>query len=872
MKARLVAPLIAVVLLLAAWGLGHGGGYRAIAGAATNAYRRAYIALAYPAINGQLIAGARGGVTAAFYGPHKARLISWDAWMSRPARRWSILNNQSRQSRITRALVGGEVSLVGLITLFVGAKPLWLLLTRLGRLRPSKAHGSARFATRRELARLRSRPDRPQITVGTVGRQTVAFGGKEQYQSMLVFGPPAAGKSAGLIIPNLLEETGQRSIIVTDLKGELVEKTYAAVARRHDARVLNFVAPGRSCAYNPLAHIDDYLSALAFASTWVANTGESKNEPYWDNSARLIIAASVLHIKHTWPDDATISRLAWFLTRGSETVSKELQASGSPEVIAASKAWLEDAGANDKLISGVFSEMPLRFSIFQDARVRAVTSRNEIDFRAMGEREGRPTALYLVLDRALGKELRPLTAVFFTQLFNALIAVAEETPGGELPRPVYGYLDEMGNIGQIYNFPTYMSTVRSALMGFMLAFQHSGQIKDLYGEEGKAIILTCCNVKVALSKTMAEDAKSFSEWAGDATVLAANSGDSRKRGEALADRGNRGYSESSRKLVTPDEVTRLPEDQMLILSGNRQPSVITQRRYYRIGRLRKLSALTWRGSRVPPSGPRRAEPLEAAPLTASTVETAAATVATAEGNGGVPTATTAASSGGGDAGTRPATRSTPISETVVDWPTAAATSGRATDALGAGPRPAPGLSEQLARHKAARLDHQSADPVRPARAGSRDETREPFAESPTPAFQPSGLQEVGVAVGRAAGQPHGLLDPADPSFGRAFAAAHSALGREYAHRVQRVLERSPNAEPRRVDQVVLRDMARVHPAASAADLSAAMREGSPRLDERYATDIDAYVERIVAGVLGDADMARARQHELARAASGRQHP
>jgi len=163
-----------------------------------------------------------------------------------------------------------------------------------------------------------------------------------------------------------------------------------------------------------------------------------------------------------------------------------------------------------------------------------------------------------------------------------------------------------------------MTTIRSAGMGFILGVQSLSQL-DIYndhGVDGKGIILEACNVKIALAKTTAEDAKWFSEQTGTTTVLAANAGVSRKRGAVLVDHGNQGVSETSRPLLTPGEVTRMATNQLLLLSGNRPPAVVTQVRWYtkRLGlfstRLRRRGLLRLPdGAVVPPAGPLRPMPL-----------------------------------------------------------------------------------------------------------------------------------------------------------------------------------------------------------------------------------------------------------------------
>ncbi len=435
---------------------------------------------------------------------------------------------------------------------------------------------------------------------------------------------------------------GVRSIVVTDLKGELTERTYAAMARHHRCQVLNLVSPGTSVGYNPLAHIRTALDAQVFAQTWIANTGQSSNEPFWDSAAKYLITAVVLHLNTTMEGRdggdgrATLTHVRKFLMLGSAKIMGALTDSPNADVKEAMDGFAADLARNEKLQGSIFVELPLRFQIMADPRVPATTGRNDMDFAAMASLDEEPIALYLVLDRRMGQELKPLTACFFTQMFNAVIEIADRSPGGVLPRSILGYLDEFGNLGQIYNFPTWMTTVRSAGMGFILAVQSLAQLKKLYEDEGMKIILEACNVKIALAKTTDEDAKWFSEQTGTATVLAANAGASRKRGAVLVDHGNQGYSETSRPLLTPGEVTRLATNTLLLLSGNRSPAVVTQVRWYRkrLGlfptRLRRLGLRRLPdGSVVPPAGPLRPAPLPIPAVAFALTAPSAVTEATA---------------------------------------------------------------------------------------------------------------------------------------------------------------------------------------------------------------------------------------------------
>ncbi len=625
------------------------------------------------------------------------RLVSWGDWTRDPERQYARIHRAGKDMALLRLAVMGELGGVGLLLVLLLSRPLWYVTTGMATLKPSKALGGAVLGTWRDLRELRATTRDAQIIVGKLNGKLLALRGLEQYQSALVVGPPRAGKSVGLFITNLLLERGigrgaaltrllqrlqknltsrpacvgeaegadagarlrldrrlmagalhrverrlmrqrlrgVRSIVATDLKGELTERTYAALARTHRVIVVNFVSPATSAGYNPLAHITSALDAMVFAQTWIANTGESSSEPFWDSAAKYLITAIVLHLNATQGGKATLAHVRKFLMLGSATIMGTLGDSPAGDVREAMEGFKRDLERNEKLQGSIFIELPLRFQVMADPRVQATTGCDEVPFAEMADREARPIALFLVLDRRMSKELRPLTACFFSQMFNEVIEVADRSPGGMLPRQILGYCDEFGNLGTIYNFPTWMTTVRSAGMGFILAVQALAQLEELYGAEGKEIIMGACNVKIALAKTTDKDAKWFSEQTGTTTVLAANAGVSRKRGAVLVDHGNQGYSETSQPLMTAGDVTRMPTNKMLLLSGNRPPVVVTQVRWYskRLGlfstRVRRLGLLRLPdGTSVPPAGPPRPTPLPVPAVAFALTAPPAATEAT----------------------------------------------------------------------------------------------------------------------------------------------------------------------------------------------------------------------------------------------------
>lgn len=506
-------------------------------------------------------------------------------WFGQPvAARWQqyLRPDHARVRRITRSeLVVFAVGLIALLLRTVG-RGLWfalMLLVMRRRERPSTSHGSARWANAAELTPLRPRPGHADLVVGRIGRRLVAIPEPAQYEHLLLVAPTGAGKTSGVILPNLLAEPGTRSLVITDPKRELLRKSGPAVRARYGPEnvwVLDFLDPTLSRGYNPLAYVTDAATADLFAQTWVRNTGESK-DAFWSNAARTLIGAAALHLVAT--EEITpplIALMDLLCSNPAEVVSATLADSPVPEVRRLARGFLANMAKNERLLGSVFTELPPRFTCLNLPEVRAVTGTNEIAFAQLARQ---PTALYLALDPQHSRTLAPLTACFFLHFFTTLTSIAKRVPSGALPVPVLAYLDEFGTVGHIPEFASRMATVRSAGIGCLLVVQDLAQLTKAYGAEDADTILSNATTKMCLGRVTHDDAEYFSKLAGTTTVYSANRSASRPLLMPWADRGNRGIGESQRALITPDEL-RTMRDEVFIVAGHQHPIRARQRRYY----------------------------------------------------------------------------------------------------------------------------------------------------------------------------------------------------------------------------------------------------------------------------------------------------
>ncbi len=604
----MLALLLIVVALVAL------GGYRArasVARALTERRERAETLAAWPVLRewaslrgarATTSGGADGGIAAAA----EARradvpglpdgVPSFADWRARPAAdRWALYARPD-WAGVRLATRGGGGTLAAALALILGRLLVWPLLRGLwliamalalvrGR-RPGTSHGSARWATTAEVRALRPRRAGGDLIVGEVGRwrsRPVAIPAGQLYEHTLLVAPNGTGKTAGLIVPNLLAEAGRRSLVIADAKGELAKLTGAYlrdVLGADQVHILDFLDPALSVGYNPLAYVTDAASAALFAEAWVANTGTSK-EAFWDNAARTLIGAAALHLVGTAGDGAAppLAALVDLLCGDpARAIKGHLSASPVPAVRRLARAFLTNLEENGKLLASVFSELAPRFACLDYAQVRRVTARDELDLAGLA---ARPGALYVGLDLAYADLLAPLTGCLYLHLFKTLADTARARPSGQLPTPVLAYLDEFGVLGRIPQFPARMATIRASRFGVVLVVQALHQLAATYGREGAATILTNATTKLCLARVSGEDADYFSRLAGTATVHSRSRGRSRATVAPLADRGNVGTGEAARPLLTPDEL-RTMGDGVLVVSADRHPLLARQRRYYRV--------------------------------------------------------------------------------------------------------------------------------------------------------------------------------------------------------------------------------------------------------------------------------------------------
>lgn len=401
---------------------------------------------------------------------------------------------------------------------------------------------------------------------GKVGR----LSRKKSFQSLVTVGGMGTGKSANLIIPNILTAKGA-SLVITDTSGELYERTSGHLAQEgYDIKVLNLIEPTRSHCYNPLANVKSYSDAerIAHILTESGDAGQA-GEPIWEEGARRLIRILVRALKNSPESDAaTLNDVRYWLnhfdahSEGGGELDTFIVANTQDD-----RATFEDyhgftTTAPQKMLLSFVSTASTSLSLVNNTDIAQLLSRQDFDFAGMKERK---TALYVLVRQQDMKTFAFILSLFYTELCNTLL---KERRG---KYPVFLLLDEFGHI-KIPNFPTFATTARKYRVGFWLILQSLSQLVGQYGESGARTILGGIGTETYFGGMDLQTAQNISGRLGTTFHL-----DWFKLSEGLHER----------QLMRPDELIRLSDNDILVLHGNKDPVKLKTLPYYQRRDLRK---------------------------------------------------------------------------------------------------------------------------------------------------------------------------------------------------------------------------------------------------------------------------------------------
>lgn len=399
-------------------------------------------------------------------------------------------------------------------------------------------------------------------------------------RNVFVVGGPGSYKTQSVVITNLFNET-QNSIVVTDPKGELYEKTAGIkLAQGYQVHVVNFSNMKHSDRYNPFDYIDRDIQAENVATKIVQSENKEGKKDVWFSTQRQLLKALILFVmKHRAPSERNLAGVTNVLQKFDVEPSEEDEDSPLDALFLgltmddpARRAYeLGFKKAKGEMKASIIESLLATVSKFVDAEVADFTSLSDFDLKDIGSTK---IALYVIIP-VMDDTYESFINLFFSQLFDELYKLASDH-GAKLPVSVDFILDEFVNLGKFPKYEEFLATCRGYGIGVTTICQTLTQLQALYGKEKAESILGNHAVKICLNAANDVTAKYFSDLLGKSTVKVETGSESTSRSKETSTSKSDSYSYTSRSLMTSDEIMRMPDTQSLLVFSNQRPIQATK--------------------------------------------------------------------------------------------------------------------------------------------------------------------------------------------------------------------------------------------------------------------------------------------------------
>ncbi|KQT65873.1 conjugal transfer protein TraG [Aureimonas sp. Leaf460] len=467
-------------------------------------------------------------------------------------------------------LIGVMFALIGFVTYRCITDPI---IHHFGTNEDGDTHGTARFATTREIAPLTRSTS--GLLIGREGRtgKLLRYDGPAH---LLTMAPTRTGKGVGTIIPNLL--TANRSVICVDPKGENARIAGRARATFGRVYVLDpFGVTGQpSAAFNPLADLDPEgldgaEDAGTLADALVHDEPGQAGEAHWNEEARALIAGILLHIAaHEPRDRRTLATLREGLTLAPEAFSallKTMQSTSAAGGLIA-RAANRHLGKADREAAGVLSAAQRHTHFLDSPRMSAVMARSDFAFRDL---KSRTETVFLVLP--------PDRLSTYSRWLRLLVAQSLTDMARDPTKPqssVLYLLDEFAALGHLAPVERAMGLMAGYGVQLWPILQDIHQLRATYDQRA-GTFLSNAGVLQVFGVNDHDSAKLVSDLLGLETVVfqtMARALDAEQSGISYAEQ------HTARALLTPDEVRNMPARTELLFLAGQRPIVATKLEYH----------------------------------------------------------------------------------------------------------------------------------------------------------------------------------------------------------------------------------------------------------------------------------------------------
>ena len=390
--------------------------------------------------------------------------------------------------------------------------------------------------------------------------------------NLAVYGASGSMKTRAFCVNRILQSAARgESLIITDPKSELYEKTSEYLrAEGYEVKVFNLVTPEASDSWNCLCEIEgEELMAQLFCDVIIKNTGSERGDHFWDSAEMNLLKALVLYVEQGYPPDKkNIGEVYKLLALCSEKELNDLFEQ-IPTVHPAKAPYAIFKQASETVRSGVIIGLGSRLQVFQNKQIRNITAFDEIDL----ELPGKKTCAYFCITSDQDSTFDFLSSLFLSFVFIKLVRYADKNcPDGKLPVPVHVLGEELTACGVIPDLSRKISVIRSRNISMSCVFQNLAGLQNRYPYNQWQEILGNSDIQLFLGCVDELTAKYISDRSGEVSIAVTSK--AKQLGTWRVSDYTPEYRETSgvgkRKLLTMDEVLRLPINKALVIIRGRK--------------------------------------------------------------------------------------------------------------------------------------------------------------------------------------------------------------------------------------------------------------------------------------------------------------
>jgi len=402
----------------------------------------------------------------------------------------------------------------------------------------------------------------------------------ESFEHSVTLAPTGKGKTNRFIIPNILNCEG--SMVITDPSGEIYQKTSGYLSQKgYKIQVLNPLDLKQSNRFNPLLRMKSYQQLKQIALNLV-NQKLGSNTDFWSANAAEQLFLVLQAQKKYLPEYNNLANTRWILNNfHDEEKMNAFMAKvfhSEPFILAEYESFISN---DEKVKSSVLATTKTALDLFTDPDIRQLTATDNMEIEKLRSEK---TAIYLIVPERKVSYYALLLNLFYFTCFETF---SDIEPGKE-DLPIFFFMDEFGNMGQIYEFDKIATTIRKRKCSLNIILQTKRQLRQNYGDDGAYNIYEGgMGTKIFFRGLDQEGCEYLSKILGSNTVYDTEFGGVSEKARVV-----------SQPLMTADQIRMMASEEAVIIRGSEKPVKMTMP-FYQNTRLYKHSKITPHTSQYP---------------------------------------------------------------------------------------------------------------------------------------------------------------------------------------------------------------------------------------------------------------------------------